>query len=131
MTDFLNAVKKYAVFTGRARRHELWMFQLFYCILSLPFMLIDVLLLTPGNSQGTPVPLLTSLFSLSMLLLSLGVNLRRLHDVGRSGWWFFLAFIPLVGPIAILIFHVADRQLGRNKWGDSPKQMPYGSNLMH
>ena len=55
MTDFLNAVKKYAVFTGRARRREYWMFQLFYSILSLPFILIDVLLLTPGNGQGTPV----------------------------------------------------------------------------
>ena len=67
-----------------------------------------------------------------MLLPSLGVNLRRLHDVGRSGWWCLLsALIPLAGPIVILIFHVADSQPGRNKWGDNPKQLPYGSNLLH
>jgi len=131
MTDFLNAMKKYAVFTGRARRREFWMFQLFYFLLSLPFIVIDVLLGASGDGQHTPILLLTSLFSLAMILPSFAVNIRRLHDVGRSGWWCFLGLIPLVGPITIFIFHVEDSQSGRNKWGDSPKQIPYGSNLLH
>ena len=121
MTDFLNALKKYAVFRGRARRREYWMFVLWYSLLSLPFIILDVMLAAQNGGKGEPALVLTSLYSLAMLLPSLAVNIRRLHDVGRSGWWYLLGLVPLAGPIALFVFHIEDSQPDSNKWGPSPK----------
>lgn len=113
MEWYLKVLKNYVGFTGRARRKEYWMFFLFNAIISLVLTLLDKLL-----HIGT---LLTTLYSLAVLLPSLSVAVRRLHDTGRSGWWLFIALIPIIGAIILLVFMCLDSQPGDNKYGPNPK----------
>lgn len=85
---YVDVLKKYAVFSGRARRQEFWMFTLFSVIISIVLAIID-------NAMGSIV--LGLVYSLAVLLPSLGVAVRRLHDTGRSGWFVLFPLIPLVG----------------------------------
>lgn len=118
MNWYLTVLKRYAVFSGRASRTEFWMFALFNLIATVILTLVDNVL-----GLGS---LLSSLYSLAVLLPSLGVGIRRLHDTGRSGWWYFIALIPLVGIIVLLVFWIQDSQPGDNQYGANPKQ--YGAN---
>jgi len=111
MKYFLDALSKYADFTGRARRAEFWMFTLIYLVLSIGISLLDVML-------GTGF--LAILFALAMLVPTISITARRLHDTGRSGWWQLLSLIPLIGGIILIIFLVLD-STEENKWGTSPK----------
>jgi uncharacterized membrane protein YhaH (DUF805 family) len=119
MNWFLLALKKYAVFTGRAQRKEYWFFVLFVVLVSIVLTFIDNMTGTYNRDVG--LGLLSGVFSLAMLVPSLAVTVRRLHDTGRSGWWILLAFIPLVGEIVLLVFMVLDSQPGTNEYGPSPK----------
>ncbi|GGE73695.1 DUF805 domain-containing protein [Shewanella carassii] len=114
MEHFIGAIKKYADFTGRARRTEYWMFTLFYIIFSLVVSAIDYAL-------GTTV--LGLIYSLGLLLPSIAVAARRLHDTDRSGWWQLLAFIPIVGWIVLLVFYCQDSEVGDNRFGSNPKEL--------
>lgn len=111
----------YATFTGRARRSEYWYFALFYFIVSLIAGILDIAL---GFNTGS-IGILQGLVSLALVLPSLAVFIRRMHDIGRSGWWFFLGFIPLIGTIVLLVFCCTDSKPEANKYGPSPK---YGDN---
>ena len=113
MSWYLQALKKYVVFRGRARRKEYWYFVLFNFIIAFVLGLIDNLFWT--------YTVLGSLYSLAVLLPSLGVSIRRLHDTGRSGWWLLIGLIPLIGTIILLIYMVSDSQEGTNQYGPSPK----------
>jgi len=113
MNWYLTVLKRYAVFTGRAARTEFWMFALFNVIVSVVLTLVDNLL-----GLGA---LLAGLYSLAVLLPSIGVGIRRLHDTGRSGWWLLISFVPLVGAIVLLVFAVQDSQPGDNQYGPNPK----------
>ncbi|MGX4690553.1 DUF805 domain-containing protein [Streptomyces sp. JNUCC 63] len=112
MNWYLEVLKKYAVFSGRARRKEYWMFVLFNFIVS-------IVLLAIGKAIGVEV--LSGLYSLAVLLPGLGVAVRRLHDTGRSGWWILIGLVPLVGFIVLLVFTVSDSQPGDNQYGPNPK----------
>ena len=115
-------VLKYAVFSGRARRKEIWYFILFDAIFAYVLGIIDSLLgfiVQIDNLWGIFV--LCSLYSLAVLLPSIGVSIRRLHDTGRSGWWIFINLIPLIGIIIWLIFTLQDSKEGTNQYGPSPK----------
>ncbi|KZE82677.1 DUF805 domain-containing protein [Paenibacillus polymyxa] len=113
MQWYLNGLKNYVGFQGRARRTEYWMFVLFSVIASFIIGLIDGLLgLTP---------ILTYIYSLAVLLPSLAVMARRLHDTGRSGWWILIGLIPLVGTIILIVFFCQDSQPSDNKYGKNPK----------
>ncbi|MCB1744209.1 MAG: DUF805 domain-containing protein [Gammaproteobacteria bacterium] len=112
MNWYLDVLKNYAVFGGRARRKEYWMFFLFNIIVTLVLAVIDGVL-------GTMV--LAMLYSLAVLIPGLAVTIRRLHDTGRSGWWVLIALIPAVGGIILLIFMLLDGTPGPNKFGPSPK----------
>ncbi|AXQ16486.1 MULTISPECIES: DUF805 domain-containing protein [Shewanella] len=114
MEHFIGAIKKYADFTGRARRTEYWMFTLFYIIFSLVVSAIDYAL-------GTTV--LGLIYSLGLLLPSIAVAARRLHDTDRSGWWQLLAFIPIIGWIVLLVFYCQDSEVGDNRFGSNPKEL--------
>ncbi|WP_345852246.1 DUF805 domain-containing protein [Shewanella algae] len=114
MEHFIGAIKKYADFTGRARRTEYWMFTLFYIIFSLVVSAIDYAL-------GTTV--LGLIYSLGLLLPSIAVAARRLHDTDRSGWWQLLAFIPIIGWIVLLVFYCQDSEVGENRFGSNPKEL--------
>jgi uncharacterized membrane protein YhaH (DUF805 family) len=115
MDWYLQALKKYAEFNGRARRTEYWMFALFNVIISLVLGLIEGIAGGPG--------VLASLYSLAVFVPSIAVSVRRLHDIDRSGWWLLIGFVPLFGVIALLVFMVLDSQPGNNQYGANPKEM--------
>ena len=114
MKWYLEVLKKYAVFAGRARREEYWMFQLINILIIDVLYAIDAKTRTAG--PGIHLGLLSLLYSLAVVLPSLGVLVRRLHDTGRSGWWFFIGLIPLLGPLTLLVFTVLDSQPGENQY---------------
>lgn len=115
MNWYIEVLKKYVVFTGRASRQEYWFFALFNFIITFVFSLIDMML---GLDIG-----LVSIYSLAVLLPSIAVLVRRLHDTGRSGWWALLMLIPLIGLIVLIVFAVQDSQPGKNQFGNNPKEI--------
>jgi uncharacterized membrane protein YhaH (DUF805 family) len=119
MSWFLAALRKYATFSGRAQRSEYWFFFLFYLLIVFGLALVDAMLGTTGDGEG--LGLLSGLFVLAMLLPSLAVGVRRLHDIGRSGWWLLVSFIPLIGAIVLLVFALRDGDAGDNAYGPNPK----------
>ncbi|MFD2445295.1 DUF805 domain-containing protein [Bacillus sp. CGMCC 1.16607] len=110
---YLKVLKNYVGFSGRARRMEYWMFVLFNLIISFILGFLEGMLDWP--------PLLSGLYSLAVLLPSLAVGVRRLHDTGRSGWWLLISLIPFVGWIIIIIFMFLDSDPGANEYGPNPK----------
>ena len=113
MNWYIECLKNYAVFSGRARRTEYWMFTLFNFLIAVAIGLIVGLL---GLPEWLP-----SIYSLAVLVPSLAVSVRRLHDIGKSGWWILIGLIPLIGAIVLLIFMVTDSNEGSNEYGDNPK----------
>lgn len=119
MDYFISAMKNYATFTGRARRSEYWFFYLFYFIFLVLAVILDNLLGITIEDTG-----IGPLYFVSILVLiipGLAVTVRRLHDVGKSGWFYFIVLIPIIGSIWILVLMVTDGQPGRNKYGKNPK----------
>ncbi|MER5203632.1 DUF805 domain-containing protein [Streptomyces sp. NPDC002825] len=116
MNWYLDVLKKYAVFSGRARRKEFWMFYLFNIIAVFILAIVD-------NVIGI-YPALTGIYFLAVLLPYLGVTVRRLHDTGRSGWFILIGFIPLVGGIILLVFLATDGEQQQNAHGPNPKLAP-------
>jgi uncharacterized membrane protein YhaH (DUF805 family) len=119
MNWYFEVLKKYAVFSGRARRKEYWYFVLFNIIISLLFSFIDVLIGTFEPQTGAG--LLGGIYTLAILIPSLAVAVRRLHDTGRTGWWLLIGFIPVIGAIVLLVFMVLDSEPETNEYGPSPK----------
>ena len=123
MKYFLYCLQHYADFTGRARRSEYWYFVLFNFIVSI---LIGLSLGVIAGLLNVPALVyLAYLWSLAVFIPSLAVSVRRLHDIGRSGWWLLLSLIPLVGSIILIIWHCTDSQPGANQYGPNPKEMDY------
>lgn len=118
MNWYLEVLKKYAVFSGRARRAEYWYFVLFNVIVSIVLAVIDIILGTGGD---TGVGILGALYSLAVMLPGLGVSVRRLHDIGRSGWWLLLGIIPIIGGLILLYWAIQDSESGANQYGPYPK----------
>ena len=118
MNWYIEVMKKYAVFSGRARRQEYWMFVLSNVIIVLFLSIIDGI---AGSDSESSRNTLTTLYGLTVLLPSLAVGVRRLHDTGRSGWWMLVGLIPIIGAIVLLIFIIQDSQLMDNQYGPNPK----------
>ncbi|WP_312242612.1 DUF805 domain-containing protein [Pantoea sp.] len=117
MNDYLNVLKNYFVLRGRARRKELWMFILINLLISLALSAIDQLLgLRIFRDEG----LLATLYSIAVLLPSVAVGVRRLHDLDRSGWWLLLSLIPLLGSLLLLIYFCFKGTEGGNRFGADP-----------
>lgn len=119
MNWYLAVLKKYATFSGRATRSEYWYFTLFNALISIGLIILDRVIGT--YNAETAMGTLSSLYSLAVLIPSLAVSVRRLHDTGRSGWWFLLAFIPLIGALVLIYFMVQDSQAGSNQYGENSK----------
>ena len=113
MNWYIEVLKKYAVFSGRARRKEYWMFVLFYIIFGIILGIIEGIIGISG--------ILTGLYCLALLIPSIAVSVRRLHDIGRTGWWVLICLVPIVGSIVLLIFILLDSQPGDNQYGPFPK----------
>ncbi len=120
MNWYIGVLKKYAVFSGRARRKEYWFFALFSLIISIVLGIIDGTIGTFSAEAG--MGLLGGIYSLAILIPSIAVSVRRLHDTGRSGWWLFIGLIPLIGAIVILVFVLQNSQPGSNDYGENPKE---------
>lgn len=103
---------QYAVFTGRARRSEFWYFQLFHFLVMAG---LSLLALTG------PLAVLWPVYTLGTLIPSLAVGWRRLHDVGKSGAWYFIGLIPVAGTVLLLVWLTGDSQPGPNAYGPNPK----------
>ncbi len=108
---------KYATFSGRARRSEFWWYTLFTVLVYIVAAIIDAAI---GNS------VVSIIVGLALLLPSLAVTARRLHDTGRTGWWILLVLIPVIGAIVLLVFECQDSQPGSNSYGSSPKETGTG-----
>lgn len=119
MNWYLGVLKQYAVFKGRARRKEYWFFILFNLIASLVLTGVDFM--TGSLDAELGMGLLSGLYSLAVLIPSLAVTVRRLHDTGRTGWWLLIGLIPLIGAIVLLVFMLLDSQPGDNEYGAHPK----------
>ncbi len=115
---YLEVLKKYATFEGRARRKEYWIFALINVVIAIVLGIIDGVI---GLAGETGFGLLGTLYSLAVLIPSLAVAVRRLHDTNRSGWWLLIIFIPLIGALVLLVFMLLDSEPGSNQYGPNPK----------
>lgn len=117
-------LKKYADFTGRARRKEYWLFYLFYFIVYAVLMVLSGAAGAAGGNGGAMGAglggIVLMIFALGMLVPSLAVSFRRIHDTNRSAWWLLLGLIPLVN-LVLLFFFVQDGTPGQNRFGPDPK----------
>lgn len=121
MNWFLAALKNYAGFTGRARRKEYWFFVLFYYIILIALTFVDIMMGTFNEVYS--IGLLGGLVGILLIVPSIAVSIRRLHDTDRSGWWLLISFVPFIGAIWLLILMVLDGTAGSNQYGEDPKGM--------
>ena len=113
--------ENYCNFEGRAPRSEYWWFALFAALLGIATSILDGFLGTyTVTSSGKMIGFINSIFLLAILLPSIAVAVRRLHDTDRSGWFYLLNFIPIIGWIVLIIFFVQQGTNGRNRFGDDP-----------
>ncbi|MDR1141018.1 MAG: DUF805 domain-containing protein [Planctomycetaceae bacterium] len=139
MNEYLTVLQKYAVFHGRARRKEYWMFVLFNTGITFAIGFVSGLLM---REQGVtiivfllPIPsrdfglsmgeqsatIVSNIYAFAVLVPGIAVMVRRLHDIGKSGWWLLIVFVPIVGAIVLLIWSIRDSQPGSNQYGLNPK----------
>ncbi len=112
MNDYIACWQKFADFSGRSRRREFWMFVLFNALAGCAAGILDGIL-----GMG----IVSALYGLAVLIPSWAVSFRRLHDTGRSGWWWLIGIIPIIGGIVLFIFAIQDSQPGDNQYGPNPK----------
>lgn len=111
--------QNYANFNGRARRAEYWWFVLMNIIIAIIAVVLDGLLGT--NIEPLPYGYIYLAYVLAVLLPSIAVAVRRLHDVGKSGWFYFIALIPIIGAIWLLVLFATEGERGENQYGPDPK----------
>ena len=128
-------IRKYADFSGRARRKEFWLFALLVLLIEIVFMALlsavggqDLLMGYPASANvpmnGAVMAVALAHFAVMLALLvpSLAVTFRRLHDTNRKGWWILISFIPLIGALVLFVFYLLDGTPGPNRVGPAPKQ---------
>jgi uncharacterized membrane protein YhaH (DUF805 family) len=122
-------LKKYADFSGRAGRGEFWTFTLINLVIIVVLGVLAQMMGVGKNANGSLSPsaiallCILGLFDLAILIPSLAVTVRRLHDTGRSGWWWFIQLVPAIGGIWLLILLLQGSQPVANQWGTNPKEM--------
>lgn len=126
MESIRTCFSKYVTFQGRAQRSEFWWFVLFILVGQFVLGMIDsalfgtVTTMEGGFQAETSTPVLSGLFSLATLLPGISVAVRRLHDTDRSGWWYWLALIPLIGIIILIVWYASKGTDGPNQYGPDP-----------
>jgi uncharacterized membrane protein YhaH (DUF805 family) len=135
MKWYLLMWKRYAEFGGRSRPAEYWFSFLFNFLIQFSLSMGGVVLLPYAIAMVSPsAAMLVSVVSMGLVLLymaatfipSLAVTIRRLHDTGRSGWNFLFSFIPIVGPILLIVWLIQEGEPGRNRWGANPRTREWG-----
>lgn len=120
MNWYLKVLQHYGDFNGRARRTEYWMFVLFNIIFAIIAVSLDYLFgLAITNLGYGPIYMI---YGLIVLLPGIAVGVRRLHDIGKSGWMLLVGLIPIIGGIWIFILMVTDSEPGPNEYGPNPKE---------
>ena len=122
MKHYLNAFNNYATFSGRATRSEYWFFVLFNIIFAVLAMLLDNAFGTTikmGYGVSFPYGYIYITYLITTLLPSFAVGVRRLHAVGKSGWFILISLIPIIGAIWLLVLLFTDSNVGENKYGAS------------
>ena len=114
MNYYLDVVKKYAQFDGRARRKEYWMYTLFYAIIGAVVSILDTAIGAGG--------IISIIYWLAFILPTLGVTVRRLHDTDRSWTWILITFVPIIGSLWLLVLMCLDSTPGENRFGENPKE---------
>ncbi|MRH43309.1 DUF805 domain-containing protein [Aquibacillus halophilus] len=113
MEWYLKVIKNYAVFDGRARRTEYWVFTLINVMIGVVLAILEAI----SGLFG----ILSFFYYLFILIPGIAVTVRRLHDIGKSGWWFLIGFVPFIGPIILLVFTCLDSYQFENEYGPNPK----------
>jgi uncharacterized membrane protein YhaH (DUF805 family) len=118
MDWYIGVWRQYAVFTGRARRKEYWMFFLVNLAIVVALDIADAAI---GTSTRSGFGVLAGLYGLAVLIPSLAVAVRRLHDTDKSGWWVLIGLVPFVGGIILIVLLALDGTPGPNRFGSDPK----------
>ena len=121
MEYMLMPLKRYADFSGRSRRKEYWMFVLVNIVISVALGFVEGRF---GLVSELGIGMISLVYTCALLVPSIAVGVRRLHDTGRSGWWLLIALVPLVGAIALIVFAAQDSEAGHNEYGPNPKSAP-------
>ena len=120
--NMFTALRKYAQFDGRARRKEYWLFCLFNFLIGLALNVLQMIFLAADvPAIAILISIIGWIVNLGFLIPGIAVAIRRLHDIGKSGWNWLFVLIPLVGPIILLVFFCTDSQPGNNMYGPNPK----------
>ena len=126
---YLNIItKQFADFKGRARRKEYWMYSLFQVLIGFSLYLISFIFFTNildySNEKGLYSSLLLFVIFLMLHFIpNIAITVRRLHDTGKSGWWYLLSLIPYIGPFILFILLVLESSEEENQWGVNPKSI--------
>ncbi|WP_026953037.1 DUF805 domain-containing protein [Algoriphagus mannitolivorans] len=120
MEYYLEALRKFNRFSGRSRRKEFWIFGLFYLLFIFLAVFLDTLLGITFDEESIVGPIYL-LVVMVHFIPSLAVSVRRLHDTGRSGWWYFISLIPILGSIILFVFLCLEGNPGPNNYGKDPK----------
>lgn len=130
MKCYVEAIKNYAVFKGRTTSKEFWMFMLFNILIALAigFIVAFVLIMAGANDAqlDTICDIVSNVYALFILLPTISITVRRLHDTGMSGWWCLIVIIPILGWIIILIMCMLISEPFPNEYGPTTKR-DYGS----
>jgi uncharacterized membrane protein YhaH (DUF805 family) len=121
MNWYLKVLKQYFDFSGRARRKEYWFFVLFHFIFLIVCIFLDVFLDTYSGQGDDQIGLFYLIYFLLTIIPSFALSIRRLHDIGKSGWMILINIIPIAGPIWFLVLTCMEGEMKINKWGKNPK----------
>ena len=121
MKWYLKVLNQYSDFSGRASREEYWMFALFnFIFLIVPCFLMGLFIETDFEEAAYILAILLGLYLLFIIIPSLALTVRRLHDTGRSGWFYFICIVPYVGGLILFIFTVLESEQSTNEYGEVP-----------
>lgn len=126
MEYYLKAIRNYATFTGRSSRRDYWMYVLFNFIFSIAASILDEFLDLKIGSGLNASGIISTLYSLFVLIPGLAISIRRLHDINKSGWWILINLIPIIGWIWYFVLTVTEGTHGNNDYGKDP----YGKDEM-
>lgn len=123
MNWYLKCWKQYADFSGRARRKEYWIFSLINNIIIFFLYILQIVMIE--STLWLIFPIILFLYAMAVFLPGLAVNIRRLHDIGKSGWWYLIYLIPIISAIWLTVLMCLDSEPGENQWGENPKEIEY------
>jgi uncharacterized membrane protein YhaH (DUF805 family) len=121
MNWYIKVIQNYTNFKGRARRKEYWMFILINILITIALSYTDTIVHF-NNPFVSGVSALQSVYALAVLMPGIAVFVRRMHNIGKSGFWFFIVFVPIIGWIWLIVLLTTEGKSGRNRYGSDPKR---------